>query len=169
MCFLGEDTGAAQDLRFEAGPWAIERFIDDPVDCRFLQSFKTFAASRSFTETHIHGRKFTFEDLLTAFIEKCALTLAARLMICHRVWSPVGRLPLQGVNLNEALALERYQRAFSRVGFGEILYVYEPVAAAYFFAQRLAGRPLCWWPISAVVPVTFRSSGLSRAWVRAAR
>ena len=51
MCFWEEDTGAAQDLRFEAGPWAIERFIDDPVDCRFLQSFKTFAASRSFTRT----------------------------------------------------------------------------------------------------------------------
>ena len=70
MCFWEEDTDAAQDLRFEAGPWAIERFIDDPSDCRFLQSFKTFAASKSFTETHIHGKKFTFESLLTAFIER---------------------------------------------------------------------------------------------------
>jgi hypothetical chaperone protein len=42
-----------------------------------------------------------------------------------------------GVNPNETLALERYERAFKRVGFEKITYVYEPVAAAYFFAQRL--------------------------------
>ena len=57
MCFWEEDSDASRGLRFEAGPWAIERFIDDPLDCRFLQSFKTFAASKSFTETHIHGKK----------------------------------------------------------------------------------------------------------------
>ena len=42
-----------------------------------------------------------------------------------------------GVNPNEALALERYESAFKRVGFEQITYVYEPVAAAFFFAQRL--------------------------------
>ena len=137
MCFWEEDTGAAQDLRFEAGPWAIERFIDDPVDCRFLQSFKTFAASRSFTETHIHGRKFTFEDLLTAFIEKMRAHAGGALDDLPPRLVTGRPVAFAGVNPNEALALERYQRAFSRVGFGEILYVYEPVAAAYFFAQRL--------------------------------
>ncbi len=115
MCFWEEDTDAAQDLRFEAGPWAIERFIDDPSDCRFLQSFKTFAASKSFTETHIHGKKFTFESLLTAFIER---------MRSH-AGPALADLPLQlvagrpvafaGVNPNEALALERYEKAFKDV------------------------------------------------------
>ncbi|MBP6530305.1 MAG: hypothetical protein KA260_09295, partial [Burkholderiales bacterium] len=31
MCFWDEETESAHDLRFEAGPWAIERFIDDPM------------------------------------------------------------------------------------------------------------------------------------------
>ncbi len=137
MCFWDEDSDASRDLRFEAGPWAIERFIDDPLDCRFLQSFKTFAASKSFTETHIHGKKFTFEDLLTAFIEKLrahAGPALADLPLQLVAGRPVA---FAGVNPNEALALERYERAFKRVGFEEITYVYEPVAAAYFFAQRL--------------------------------
>lgn len=137
MCFWDEDSDASRGLRFEAGPWAIERFIDDPLDCRFLQSFKTFAASKSFTETHIHGKKFTFEDLLTAFIEKLrahAGPALADLPLQLVAGRPVA---FAGVNPNEALALERYQRAFKRVGFAEITYVYEPVAAAYFFAQRL--------------------------------
>jgi hypothetical chaperone protein len=53
MCFWEEEGDASRDLRFDAGPWAIERFIDDPLDCRFLQSFKTFAASKSFAETSL--------------------------------------------------------------------------------------------------------------------
>ncbi len=137
MCFWDEDSDASRGLRFEAGPWAIERFIDDPLDCRFLQSFKTFAASKSFTETHIHGKKFTFEDLLTTFIEKLrahAGPALADLPLQLVAGRPVA---FAGVNPNETLALERYERAFRRVGFEEITYVYEPVAAAYFFAQRL--------------------------------
>jgi hypothetical chaperone protein len=137
MCFWEEEGDAARDLRFEAGPWAIERFIDDPNDCRFLQSFKTFSASKSFSDTFIHGRKFTFESLLTAFTERLRTHAGPALanLPSHLV---VGRpVAFAGVNPNEALALERYERAFRDVGFEQITYVYEPVAAAYFFAQRL--------------------------------
>jgi hypothetical chaperone protein len=137
MCFWEEELDVSRDLRFEAGPWAIERFIEDPIDCRFLQSFKTFAASKSFSDTFIHGKKFNFEDLLTAFIERLRAHAGPALseLPLHLV---AGRpVAFAGVNPNEALALERYERAFKRVGFAEITYVYEPVAAAYFFAQRL--------------------------------
>ena len=41
----------------EAGPWAIESFIEAPEDTRFLQSFKSFAASPSFTDTAIFTRR----------------------------------------------------------------------------------------------------------------
>ena len=97
MCFWEEDSDASRGLRFEAGPWAIERFIDDPLDCRFLQSFKTFAASKSFTETHIHGKKFTFEDLLTAFIER----LRARGACTCRFAVATGCRPPRGVRRRE--------------------------------------------------------------------
>ena len=33
----------------EAGPWAIEAYVEDPHDTRFIQPFKTFAASAAFT------------------------------------------------------------------------------------------------------------------------
>jgi hypothetical chaperone protein len=137
MCFWEEEGDASHDLRFEAGPWAIERFIEDPTDCRFLQSFKTFAASPSFSETHIHGKKFTFEDLLTAFIERLRTHAGPALadLPLHLV---AGRpVAFAGISADEKLALARYERALKRVGFAEITYVYEPVAAAYFFAQRL--------------------------------
>src|SRR4029077_20667632 len=37
----------------------------------------------------------------------------------------------------EPLALSRYETAFERMGFSEILYAYEPVGAAFFFAREL--------------------------------
>ena len=43
-----------------------------------------------------------------------------------------------GVSPNTDLALSRYQTAFARLGFSEIRYAYEPIAAAFFFARSLA-------------------------------
>ena len=36
-----------------AGPWAIEAYLDDPGETRFIQSFKSYAASPLFSETRI--------------------------------------------------------------------------------------------------------------------
>lgn len=45
-------------------------YVEDPLETRFIQSFKSFAASESFTETQILGRRYQFEDLLSAFLLK---------------------------------------------------------------------------------------------------
>ena len=50
----------------------------------------------------------------------------------------VGRpVTFAGASPDPALALERYEAAFRRMGFEEILYAYEPVGAAFFFARGL--------------------------------
>jgi len=50
----------------------------------------------------------------------------------------VGRpVTFAGGNPNEALALERYEAGFKRLGFTDIRYAYEPVGAAFFFARQL--------------------------------
>src|SRR5262245_57579836 len=43
------------DRQIAAGPWAIEAYVEDPAETRFIQSFKSFAAQESFTETQILG------------------------------------------------------------------------------------------------------------------
>jgi len=53
----------------EAGPWAIERFIELSGDCRFIQSLKSFAASRLFEQTYIYGSAWRFEQLFSAFFK----------------------------------------------------------------------------------------------------
>ncbi|WP_332763591.1 Hsp70 family protein [Phenylobacterium sp.] len=125
------------DRTVEAGPWAIEAYVEDPLETRFIQSFKSFAASESFTETQIIGRRYQFEDLLSAFLLKLRDHAGSELAeLPRRVI--VGRpVIFAGGAPKEELALQRYEIAFQRLGFDEILYAYEPVGAAFFFAREL--------------------------------
>ena len=128
-----EPTGRA----VRAGPWAIEAYLDDPSETRFIQSFKSYAASSLFTETQILGRRYQFEDMLSAFLLRLrehggeAMAQAGGRVIVGRPVRFVGARP------DAELALTRYQTAFERLGFTDILYSYEPVAAAFFFARQL--------------------------------
>src|SRR6478735_1652353 len=58
------------DRTIAAGPWAIDAYVEDPAETRFIQSFKSFAASENFTETQVLGKRYRFEDLLSTFLLK---------------------------------------------------------------------------------------------------
>ena len=121
----------------EVGPWAVDRYLADPMGCRFLQSFKTFAASSSFQSTAIHGKAWRYEELMAAFLEKMLaqseppLTQAARRLVIGRPVTYAGHAP------DATLAQTRYLAALARCGVEDVHFVYEPVAAAFYFAQRL--------------------------------
>ncbi|EJZ22933.1 Hsp70 family protein, partial [Rhizobium sp. Pop5] len=113
------------------------QFIDNPGECRFLQSIKTFAASALFQGTLIFAKRHNFEDLMEVFIRRLR-------NYAGDSWpSEVSRIvtgrPVHfaGASPDPVLATERYNEALSRFGFPEIHYVYEPVAAAFYFAQNL--------------------------------
>jgi hypothetical chaperone protein len=132
LCFSEPDEPGP--TRVTAGPWAIETFVEQAGDCRFIQSFKTFAASALFTDTLIYNRRLKFEDLLAAFLRQ----VRGRAGIDFPKRVVMGRpVSFAGSNPDAALARTRYEAALRNMGFEEIHHVYEPVAAAYFFAQRL--------------------------------
>jgi hypothetical chaperone protein len=134
MSFWREDEGRLSKPMMEVGPWAIDQFLELDGDCRFLQSFKTFAASPLFVNTVINNKAWSFEDLLSAFLRRLG----------ERAGNPfpkrvvVGRpVRFAGTRSDDALARSRYDLALTKAGFEDISHVYEPVAAAFFFAQRL--------------------------------
>ncbi len=119
----------------EAGPWAIQDFIEAPEETRFLQSFKSFAASSSFTDTAVFTSRYKFEDLMAAYLAKLrehgGLKHFPKRLAIGRPVTFAGQTP------DDALAQRRYAAALSALGFEEVTYVLEPVAAAHFYAQRL--------------------------------
>ena len=137
LSFMKDAQLGASALKVEAGHAAIRQFIDNPGECRFLQSIKTFAASALFQGTLIFAKRHNFEDLMEVFVRRLRNYAGDN-------WpSDVSRIvtgrPVHfaGSSPDPALATERYNEALSRFGFPEIHYVYEPVAAAFYFAQNL--------------------------------
>jgi hypothetical chaperone protein len=138
LCFWDEGDEIQPDVRSEAGPWAIQRFLELSGDCRFIQSLKTFAASRLFEGTHILGRAYRFEDLFARFFGD--LRRHADPQLAHLPREVIVGRPVEyaGSRPDAALAMKRYEAALAPFGFERIRQVYEPVAAAFFFAQGLA-------------------------------
>ncbi|QRI64403.1 Hsp70 family protein [Shinella sp. PSBB067] len=137
LSFMKDPVVGAQALKVEAGQAAIRQFIDNPGDCRFLQSIKTFAASSLFQGTLIFARRHAFDDLMEIFLRR--LKAYAGDEWPADVSRVIAGRPVQfaGASPDPGLALERYNAALTRLGFPEIHYVFEPVAAAYYFAQTL--------------------------------
>ena len=137
LSFMKDAKLGAQALKIEAGQAAIRQFIDNPGDVRFLQSIKTFAASPLFQGTLVFARRHMFEDLMEIFLKR--LQAYAEGNWPGEVSRLVAGRPVHfaGASPDEKLATDRYNEALTRLGFPEIHYVYEPVAAAYYFAQSL--------------------------------
>jgi hypothetical chaperone protein len=136
LSFYGDERDGARRV-IEAGPWAIEAYVEEPLETRFIQSFKSYAASPLFQETRILGRRYEFEDLLSTFLIR--LRSHADLdLVPPGATCIVGRpVAFAGLRPDPGLALQRYDTAFRRLGFAEVRYAYEPVAAAFFFARQL--------------------------------
>jgi hypothetical chaperone protein len=132
-----EPDRAGAPLDYEGGPLAAELFADDPTGVRFIQSFKTFAASRVFRDTDIYGKRWRFEDLMAALLTRLRLHAGERLdPLPTRV--VVGRpVTFAGADPDPALAETRYRAALERFGFADLRFVYEPVGAAFFYARSL--------------------------------
>jgi hypothetical chaperone protein len=135
LCFW-QDEDVAGGLGVAAGPWAIAEYLDYPEASRFVQSFKSVAASASFEHAIIFERRLRFEELGRRFLTlmaaraRGALDGAARRVVVGRPVEYAGGRP------DPALARQRYDAMFA--GFGaEIHYVYEPLGAAFSYASRI--------------------------------
>src|SRR5262249_8662711 len=118
LCFWEDHQGESASLRMEGGPWAVAQFLEGTAAHRFIQSFKTFAASSSFVKTRIFRQNFRFEDLLAAFL-RGLLRHADRAISFAAPRTVIGRpVRFAGANPDEALAMRRYREAFGRLGAG---------------------------------------------------
>jgi hypothetical chaperone protein len=135
LCFWEEERGW-NGVAHEAGPWAIQEYLQSPLDSRFIQSFKSVAASPLFERALIFGKPFRFEDLGRQFLSSLVRHAGGKLD--ERPQRVIVGRPVEyaGARPDPALARQRYDAMLEAFGV-ELHYVYEPLGAAHSYASRI--------------------------------
>src|SRR5437667_1324971 len=130
---------ASTRISSAAGPGAIERYLGAEEKGRLIQSLKAYLADRRFDTTGVFSQRYSLQDMI-ALILHHLLVEAARSFQAMPRRVVVGR-PVHFSNAqddsDDQFALARLLDAVKRCGFDEIVFEYEPVAAAYSYERTL--------------------------------
>ena len=122
-----------------AGAAAIEHYLASETKGRFIQSLKAYLADRTFEGTGIGSQHYTLEKLIALIAKHMSEQLP------FGSWPKPRRIVLgRPVHFSipadpelDAFAANRLVTAIGLAGFDEIVFEYEPVAAAYAYEARL--------------------------------
>ena len=122
-----------------AGPRALDRYLEAEGKGRLLQSLKSYVADRGFQATSIFTRTHTIVDLLALLLidlraraEEELGPLGSRIVVGRPV-----RFAHASAPEDEALATGRLREALARAVFTDVVFEFEPVAAAYYYETQL--------------------------------
>jgi hypothetical chaperone protein len=139
LAFDKAHRDAERRIRPLVGHDAIDTYLHGDGDCRFLQSFKSYLTSRSFTGTSILGSAYSLEDLVALIVGH--LRLAAEATGGGPVERVVAGRPVrfvaEGGEEEDGYATGRLVEAFAKAGIGEVVFEFEPIAAAYHYESAL--------------------------------
>jgi len=138
LYFERRKQGALTRLMSAAGPRALEQYLEAEDKGRLIQSLKAYLADRRFDGTGVFSQHYSLEDMI-ALIARHLLTDATGLPPLPSrvvVGRPVNFSDAQTSDDNE-FALGRLRAAITQCGFEDIVFEYEPVAAAYSYERTL--------------------------------
>jgi hypothetical chaperone protein len=132
LCFWNEEARGRIIQHHAAGPFAVQAYLDDPLESRLIMSMKTYLAQRSFTQTNILGRLFTLEQMVALFLGQLLAGGEADARVV------AGRpVRFAGEFADDAHGEKRLRASFAAAGYGVIDVALEPEAAGYRFARTL--------------------------------
>jgi len=144
LYFSPEHSTYAQEPSAFAGPQALEAYRDaGGGGGRFMQSLKSFLASRLFEGTYVFGWKFTLEQLISrmlAELRQAAITQLGADGAAVLIGRPVHFVVGSGGDIDaerDRAALDRLRLAAEMAGFERIAFAFEPLAAAYEYERGL--------------------------------
>jgi hypothetical chaperone protein len=139
LFFHPEVRDARGRLTAVAGPRAIDRYLEAEGKGRLIQSLKSYLADRGFQATSIFAKTHTLVDLMTLLLadlraraEEQLGPLGERIVVGRPV-----HFAHESADGGEALAIERLTTSLANVGWTDVVFEYEPVAAAYYYEQQL--------------------------------
>lgn len=118
------------------GQEAIDKYVANGSFGRFMQSIKTFLPS-SFQHTYIYGKKYEIEDLVSIIIKK--IKNVGEEYVGEEITDVVIGRP---VVFSEEFEIDsrsqrRLEEAAKRAGFKNVIFQYEPIAAALTYEEGL--------------------------------
>ncbi len=119
------------------GQEAIQSYVEESGEGRFVRSIKKFLPSASFTSTHIGGRSYQLEELIGCFLRETKARADAHINadVASVVLGRPARFSLDAVE--DQLAQSRLENAARQAGFKHIEFFPEPLAAAFAYRQEL--------------------------------
>jgi len=121
------------------GQAGIAAYLDGDGECRLLQSFKSHLTSRLFTSATIFNRVYTLEQLIAIVVGRLRAAAeaqgngAAVRVVAGR---PVRFVAEDGKEADD-YAVSRLHDAFAQAGITDVVFEYEPIAAAYYYERTL--------------------------------
>ena len=139
LYFPARDRSSQQKIETQAGPEAINAYLDADTKGRLIVSIKSYLASPLFTSTSINGRNYTLEDLIAIILRR--LRTGAMQQFGGSASQVVLGRPVRFAGAEnqagEQLAVQRVRTAAELAGFEQVSFELEPVAAAYQYETQL--------------------------------
>ncbi|MBX7242028.1 MAG: Hsp70 family protein [Bacteroidia bacterium] len=130
------ESGKSMPQHF-VGEAAIENYLSNKMEGRFMKSVKRVLPNKSFRDTQIGMKRFTAEELVALIIRELKQMADAYLGADIRT-AVIGRPVVFDENPEkDALAQERLSRAASIAGFDEVYFQLEPIGAAFTYERNL--------------------------------
>lgn len=138
LFFDPEDQRPGKRTYPVVGNAAIERSIDQDGEGRFIQSTKSWLASRGFESTDVLGHRWKLEQLIAEVVGMLRDAVAPDRVDGVRV---IAGRPVQFARADDmaddAYAEGRLRKALALAGFEDVTFELEPIGAAWHYANAL--------------------------------
>jgi hypothetical chaperone protein len=137
LLFFQEPKNRGEFTRVAVGQDAIDQYVQNRMNGRFMKSIKKVLPNKSFVDTRIGNRLYKAEDLV-ALILIHLKTLADEFLSEDIKITVIGRPVVFDEALDkDTLAQTRLEKAAKIAGFEKIHFQLEPVGAAYTYERQI--------------------------------
>lgn len=131
-------TSIPNQEKYVIGELAIESYLSDQMEGRFIKSIKQILPRRSFIETRIQNKKYNASDLV-ALILKELKGKADKIIGYNCTKAIIGRPVFfdDDDTMKDTLAQTRLSKAAQIAGFTDIRFQFEPIGAAFAYEKTI--------------------------------
>lgn len=137
LLFFQEPKERGEFTRVAVGQDAIDQYVQNRMNGRFMKSIKKVLPNKSFVDTRIGNRMYKAEDLV-GFILSHLKSMADEFLGEDIKTAVIGRpVVFDEDSEKDALAQTRLEKAAKIAGFEKIHFQLEPIGAAYTYERQI--------------------------------